>query len=329
MSQSQKLLVMLALCSACSSPASNPWTLVGHRLPAALLSVWGSNAHDVYAVGGDLGTGGGPQVVHWDGSAWSHLATGQTGNLWWVFGFANGPIYMGGDGGMILRYESGVFTRMSTPGINTVFGLWGSSPDDMWAVGGAVGGANGAFAWRLQGDTWVDAGLLPSTFASTDVIWKMVGRNASDAWMVATNGNTLRWDGAALSLVATGAGESLFTVSADADRYVAVGGFGTGIVLENTGTGWTNASPSPSSPGLIGVALSAHGDYAVGQEGAVYSRDGAWSEVKTGANLDESFHSVWVDDTGGVWAVGGQVLTLPLVDGTLIYNGASAPRELQ
>ncbi len=321
---------MLALCSACGSPESRPWALVAHHLPAALLSVWGTSDHDVYAVGGDLGDGSGPEVVHWDGSAWNHLATGQTGDLWWVFGFANGPIYMGGAGGMILRYESGVFTRMTTPGINTVFGMWGSSPTDMWAVGGAVGGANGAFAWRLQGDTWVDNHLLPATFSSTDVIWKMYGRSANDAWMVATNGNALRWDGTTVTLVPTGAHESLFTVHADADRYVAVGGFGTGIVLENTGAGWTNASPAVASPGLVGVRLSPEGDFAVGQEGAVYSRAGGdWNEVPTGQSLDESFHSVWIDDKGGVWAVGGQVLTLPLVDGTVMYGGASAPGELQ
>ena len=134
-------------------------------------------------------------------------------------------------------------------------------------------------------------------------------------------------DGASLTASTVG-GESLFTVHGDANRFVAVGGFGTGKILENDGSGWRDASPS-GAPALIGVCVSSHGDYAVGQDGAVFTRGGSgWTAVKLGVSLDESFHSVWIDPTGGVWAVGGQVLTLPLTDGIVVHRGAPLPEGL-
>ena len=321
------LLVLLPLV-ACSSPESPEWQIVGRHLPSALFSVWGTSATDVFVVGGDAGDGRGPVVQHFDGASWTRLPTGHVGNLWWVFGFPGGPIYMGCDGGAILRYQGGTFTPLATPGIGTVYGIWGATPDDVWAVGGNPGGQSGAFAWRLQGDTWADAPGFPADLATSDAIWKMYGRSASDAWMVGTGGKALHWDGVSLTQVSTGAGESLFTVHADANGYVAVGGVGTGVVLENTGSGWHNASPSGASP-LIGVCLSAHGDYAVGQDGAVYTRKAsAWSKVQTGLVIDESFHSVWVDPSGAVWAVGGEVLTPPYLDGIVAHQGAQIPEGL-
>ncbi len=35
------------------------------------------------------------------------------------------------------RCKTALSHAMTTPGTNTVFGIWGSSPDDLWAVGGA------------------------------------------------------------------------------------------------------------------------------------------------------------------------------------------------
>jgi hypothetical protein len=320
------------ILGACGGDDPPSWQVVARDLPGALFSVWGTSGSDVYVVGADGHDGHGPQVRHFDGTAWSRLDTGMTGgDLWWVFGFAGGPVYMGGSAGTILRYQSGSFTRTTTPGIATVFGIWGASPSDVWAVGGNPGGQSGAFAWRLQGgDTWVEAPGFPADLAGADAMWKMYGRSASDAWIVGTRGKALHWDGAALTQASTGAGEGLFTVHADADRYVAVGGVGTGVIVENTGSGWHNASPAAAAPPLVGVCLSAHGNYAVGWDGSVYSRDASgWTAVPVGIHLEEIFHAVWVDPAGsGVWAVGGQVLTAPFIDGIVLHQGITIPEGI-
>jgi hypothetical protein len=149
-----RLAPLLALAgTGCSDGerAAPAWQLVAPHLDGALLSVWGTSARDVWAVGSDSRDGLGATVLHFDGASWERLETGQAGDLWWAFGFAAGPLYLGGTGGTILRFDDGEFTRMNTPGTGTVFGIWGATADDLWAVGGAPGGAQGAFAWRLQG----------------------------------------------------------------------------------------------------------------------------------------------------------------------------------
>lgn len=314
-------LCVLPVACGSADDREEEWELVSRRLPSALLSVWGTSERDVFAVGSDADDGLGPAVLHYDGDAWTRLETGQEGDLWWVFGFEGGPVYMGGEGGMILRYQAGSFARMATPGTGTVFGIWGPSADDVWAVGGSLGGASGAFAWRLAGDAWELAPGFPSRLAARDAIWKMYGRSADDAWMVGTNGKTVRWDGASMIEATSGAEEPLFTVHADVGRFAAVGGFGAGKIVENGGGGWVDVSPT-GAPGLIGVWLSPEGDYAVGQQGAIYERgESGWSAVDVGLYFDESFHSVWVDPSGGVWAVGGHVLAFPLKDGVILHRG--------
>jgi hypothetical protein len=325
----------LLCASACGSDPKPDatWQLVHDGLPGALLSVWGTSSSDVWAVGSDAGDGAGPTVLHLQGGAWSRLETGETGDLWWVFGFADGPIYMGGNGGVILRYEEGAFTRMQTPSTGVVFGLWGSSPEDMWAVGGQEGGSQGAFAWRLDGDRWSLAPGFPSELSVTDALWKVFGQGPSDVWMVGTGGKMLHYDGVSLTPAFAGVAESLFTVHANQDRFAAVGGFGTGLLLEHpvssgTSEAWVDKSPK-GAPSIIGVCLSDAGGYAVGEFGYVAARGPSeWATEDTGFDTVfgvRSLHSVWLDPEGGVWAAGGQVRVPPLVDGIMLHRGAAVP----
>ncbi len=313
------LVPILFLCAACGPPKPS-WQLVHSELDGALLSVWGTSATDVWAVGGDVGMG--PEVLHFDGNRWERVETGHTGALWWVFGFEGGPIYMGGEGGAILRYEGGTFTPMTTPGTETVFGIWGASPSDVWAVGGASD-ATGGFAWRLDGDAWVEEPTLPAEVPTGAAIWKVQGRSANDAWLVGSNGVSLHWDGSALTPMTTGVGSSLFTVSANEGRYAAVGGLSSGIVVENEGDGWHDVTPDPALPGLSGVVLGdADTGFAVGAYGTVLARDGAgWHTEETDLAVDENLHAVWIDPTGGVWAVGGRTASFPLARGVLLHRG--------
>ncbi len=321
----RRFLFLVPLLIACESPQ---WEVVHHDLPGALLSVWGTSASDVWAVGGDVGSG--PEVLHYDGTAWERIDTGHTGALWWVFGFEGGPVYVGGEGGAILRYEDGAFTPMTTPGTNTVFGIWGASPDDLWAVGGASD-ATGGFAWRLEGDAWVEEPTLPADVPSSAAIWKVFGRSADDVWLVGSNGVSLYWDGSTLTRGETGVGSSLFTVSANERRFTAVGGLGNGIIVEDEGSGWHNVTPDNALAGLSGVVLGA-GDtgFAVGNYGQILARDSnGWHAEETTLDVVQNLHAVWLDPDGGAWAVGGQTFSFPLTDGVLIHRGGPISAELR
>ncbi len=305
------------------------WQLVHNDLPGALLSVWGTGPDDVWAVGGDARDGTGPLVIHFDGAAWSRVPTGETeGNLWWVFGFADGPVYMGGEGGVILRREGGTFTRMSTPGTDTVYGIWGASPSQLWAVGGAAD-STGGFAWRLSGDTWTPEPSVPAEVPTTGAIWKIFGTAADEAWLVGSNGIALHWDGSKLMSADTGVGSSLFTVHERDGLYAAVGGLATGIIVEHDGTRWNNVTPEPAPMGLSGVTLGEGGSgIAVGSFGTVYTRaDDGWTSADLGFSVGANFHGSWIDDDGGMWAVGGQTFSPPYTEGLLIHRGAEISGE--
>ena len=158
------LLLALDL-SACQpdAPAAftapEQWTALGEHAGEALLAVGGRSETDVFAVGADKGKG--PLVLHYDGKGWARLDTKSRGDLWWVHAFADGPVFVAGAHATILRYENETFTRMKTPGLgyHTVYGVWGSSPDDVYAVGSGSG-RNG-FVWHYDGKEWTDL-LLPA-----------------------------------------------------------------------------------------------------------------------------------------------------------------------
>lgn len=295
------------------------WQVIRDGMPQALMSVWGTSANDVWAVGADIPDDtAGPLVVHYDGTSWSTLDTGTTGDLWWVFGFPGGPVFMGGKGGQILRYENGTFTPMTTPGTQTVFGIWGSSPTDVWAVGADEGGQSGGFAWRLQGDTWVDAGL-PAT-ATSKAVWKVHGNAADDVWMVGTAGLLVHWNGTTFEETNMGS-VSLFTVHCDGARCAAVGGFGSAVIFEHDGMSWRDAS-TPTDPPLTGVCITPDAGYTVGDFGTVLERDaaGAWAQIDP-VDTNETLHSIWIDPEGGLWTVGGRVRVVPLRNGVMAYRG--------
>ncbi len=320
-------LAMLAaalLLAACDDdpPPEAEWQIVHEALPGALISVWGTSATDVWTVGGDPGDGTGPFVLHFDGEGWTRLATGTEGALWWVHGFEGGPVLVGGEGGHILRYAGGAFEAMETPGTATVFGIWGSSPDDVWAVGGTMA-AGGGFVWRFDGSAWTEV-AIPAE-AEMQNIYKVWGTAADDVWLVGTGGLLMHWDGSEMAVLPSGTTRTIFTVHALGDRVAAVGGLGTGVILEpDPATGeWQDVTPELIQQ-MIGIWLTESGGFAVGVYGEILRRDeDGWVKEDSGFALAESLHGVWVDPDGGVWAVGGNVLAYPLVQGILMHRGTS------
>ena len=312
-----------------AEPESEPWQVVHEGLPGALLSVWGASPSDVWSVGGDAGDGKGPMVIHYDGKAWTRLETGSSGDLWWVFGFAGGPVFMGGANGQILKYAAGKFEKLETPGTNTVYGIWGSAPDDLWAVGGAGGTPTGGFAWRYDGTRWRLAEGLPEALQTGATLFKVWGRSANDVWIVGTDGVLVHHDGSKFEQIDNPNPRTLFTVHGDAERVFAVGGSVDGVLLERAGSSWTDITPR-AAPQLAGVCTGKGGTtFAVGLAGSVYSdEDGAFARVNTDLDITDDLHGVWVDDTGGVWAVGGDVLSLPLLHGVMIHRGAEVASGL-
>jgi hypothetical protein len=312
------LLLLLSACGGGSDAGSGEWQVVMSDLPAGLTSVWGTSATDIWAIGGDPNNTGNT-VKHFDGTRWQDMTTGSKGDLWWVYGFPGGSTFFGGANGLILRYQDGQFDAMKTPGDATVYGIWGTSEDDLWAVGGNVG--SDAFAWRYDGTAWTNAAGFPPVLVNSQSLFKVWGSSADHVWMVGTEGTILFYDGDRLTQVKSNTTRDLFTVSGREGLAATVGGFGSGVILENDGSGWQDVTPD-KTPQLVGVVVAADTAYAVGIEGALEQRNnsGDWEPVKTGLKTSLTIHTIWVDPDGGVWAVGGDVLSSPLEDGIMIHR---------
>jgi hypothetical protein len=314
-----------------------PWQILASEMPNALLSVSGRSASDVWAVGADKGSG--PLVLHFDGKGWQSLHTGQSGDLWWVQAIAGGPVLMGGAGGLVLRYEHERFARVPTPAVagQTVYGVWGKSGDDFYAVGN-VGGKKG-FLWHLRGGVAqaealprharVDGGADGGVGGDAPGLFKVWGEG-DEVWVVGAEGTVLYRKGdAPFALVPSGTKETLFTVAGTGGRVLAVGGGNNGIVLEGRGGVLRDVSP-PGAPLFQGVfATEANGDWVSGARAMVYARSGggAFAGLDHGLVLpvQSSLHSIYVDPTGGVWSAGGNVLTTALDGGMLIHFGSAVP----
>lgn len=311
------------------TPEPLTWATVTQVRPEALLGISGRSATDVWAVGADRGRG--PQVLHFDGTVWTEIPTGLRGDLWWVHAFPDGPVLMSGGSATILRYENGAFTRMRTPGLarHTVYGVWGARPDDLYAVGAISD--RGGFIWHYDGTQWSELPLpladLPRT-ADGDLpgFFKVWG-TGGDVYVVGARGVAMRSrGGGAFTVLPTGTTSRLFTVHGGGGVVAVVGGEGQGEILELDEAAGRFVSRAPEgTPLMQGVTLSDDGTgWATGFRGEIYRRsNGRWAQAELDVTAPvESLHAAWTDPEGGVWAVGGNVLSGGLDAGALLHGGA-------
>jgi hypothetical protein len=165
----------------------------------------------------------------------------------------------------------------------TLLSVWGTAPDDVFAVGGALGNGTPAAMLHYDGSAWTE--LAPG---GTATLWWTYGTSDKDVWAVGEQGRIVHWDGAAFVEHASGTTATLFGVWAAATNDVwAVGGTpGAGasapndVVLHFDGSSWTPAPP-PQALGLSFFKVwgaSANDLYVVGEAGVMWHRSGtAWT----------------------------------------------------
>ncbi len=323
-------IIAVAFTAACRNNKPPELTEAGVHERAAFLSVAGSAADDVWVAGAQDQPAGPGTLLHYDGSSWSSVDVPALHDLWWLHAFDDGTLYAAGAGATVLRIDGDTITRESTPVFfgNTVYGVWGTSPDDAWAVGGFAG--RDGFAWHTEGDDWSPVPLpddLPlSDRGEPPPLFKVWGRSSDDVWMVGGLGTVLHWDGTSIERVDSGSSTQLLTVvglpeDADAD-VVIVGGLVGGTVLKGGVDGFVDDTPE-GAPLLQAVTVADDGAIWVAGEGgyAARQRPGKdWEVVDLGfATTPQSVHALWAapGDRDTLWAVGGRVLSPELDQGVI------------
>ncbi len=351
------LSMMLALLIGCTKSSDSGTTasdtgsesacmtgtgcILAEELPYGLLSVQAEASDDVWIVGSspEPADGSGPAVLHFNGTDWERLNTSEWAGaeLWWAWIASDEAVFVGNQGVILeLDRDDGSLTAVDGPSPETTFfGVWGSDPEDLWAVGQTEGGDGPRAIWRrLDGEwsAWQDPSL---GLGDPGVIYfKVHGTARDDVWFVGTGGRALHWDGSALRPIATDGDTPtstapLLTVDADPSMPVAVGGAGNGLLLEYDGSAWRDKSPA-FQPGLNGVCSGADQQWAVGQNGSRSSRseDGAWesdTDRMQSPPTYEDWHGCDVAPNGVLWTVGGRIASRPLTSGVIGIQGPVVP----
>ncbi|MBX2799331.1 MAG: hypothetical protein KTR31_16770 [Myxococcales bacterium] len=299
---------------------------------AALLSVWGPGPSDLWMVGSDDGAG--PVVLHLEQGAWSRIDVDSPGDLWWVWSSGSDRVWMAGDGGRVVTYDRATGTSETTVITNTaykLFGLWGTSDTDVYAVGGDINGNLDGVVLHYDGAKWSEvATASPGEQVTVRSAFKVAGSGPDDVWVVGTGALIMHWDGATWEDVEAPLFGStpLTTVHASGpDEAIAVGGFGNAAVTRFDGTDWTDDSPPPQAvaPFFNGVFTTTdRGVVACGGNGSIFwRRSDEWTLDPRPRPTAHDFHACLLDDAGDVWAVGGDLTGLS--EGVVVYGGSDAP----
>jgi len=146
------------------------WSQMDSGTTYGINDLWGTSSTDVYAVG-DSGT-----VLHYNGSIWSPMNTGTTADLNSLWATASSDVFAVSSTGTIMHHDGSAWDSTSSP--IELYGVWGSSPTDVFAVGRRAGGYWGVL--HYDGISWTEMTTPPSTH----YLWGVWGSSSSDVFAV-------------------------------------------------------------------------------------------------------------------------------------------------
>jgi hypothetical protein len=172
--------------------------------------------------------------------------------------------------------------------------VWGTSPTDIWAGGGA------GSVLHYDGTTWIGlTNILTTTLTSIQ------GSASNDVWFSDGSRTALHWDGTALAKVTV---DSSFTIRATwgigATNLWAVGQSGT--IRHWNGTTWSTIPSGTLNDLTAIVGATANDIYAAGANGTFLHWDGtAWSTAAIAAPASTTAKLRYIAGTTGLWAIAG------------------------
>jgi len=319
------LVLLLAGCPHRDRPAIE-WKPVLEGDPRGLfLSAWGPAADEVWVVGGQQHQG--VALVGSADAGFTQRALPEgTPLLDWVHGTGSDDVWVGGISGTLLHWNGTGWEDFSIATDAAIWGIYAKSPTEAYAVGGTSSwGGDRAVAFAWDGQSWAPMDL-PAAARDAASLFKVT--DAGDAvWMVGVDGLALRATGGqALVSVPTGYADDLVTVNAMGGPLIAVGGRGTGAVLEVEGDGL--AVKAEARAGLEGVTVFSPTEALVtgenGFTGLYHIDTDVLDEVP--AVTEDVLHGSFAASDGRLYAVGGNLFTAgSTFAGTML--SAPAPGE--
>lgn len=249
-------MVMIGLVTtgvACGPPSNDPtWKPAFDASEFGwILNVAGTSPDDIYAVGGEPDDGA---MKHYDGSAWRDVALPDGAPLLnWVHTFDDAAPVAVGNEGLVLRHVDGEWQREETPTDQDLWGIWGASRDNLWAVGGNGNEAEQATILRWRGSEWSEVDVPELERPRVRAFFKVWGTGPDNVYIVCQNGAVLHWDGSSLAEELVGTGADLISLwGTGPDNIAVIGGRTNAVLARWDGDEWTSHELS-GVPGMNGI----------------------------------------------------------------------------
>jgi hypothetical protein len=148
------------------------------------IHVWGTSPNNVYATGSaETNFQWSGRILHYDGASWTTQRSDPYISLFGVWGSSATDVFAVGDS--ILHYDG---TSWTAQRISALYAVWGTSDHDVFAVG------DYASVMHYDGTTWT-LQIAPGEGGSPwefDGVW---GSSASDVFTVGQGGAIWHYDG--------------------------------------------------------------------------------------------------------------------------------------
>ena len=275
-------------------------------------NVWGTSGTNIFAYSDDA-------LYHYDGSAWSKM-TDSSFWSWGIWGSSINDIWLGGGN---YHYDS---LTLSTIGYEDFgdgelsdnwgtedwdhspygFGLWGSSSNDVWAVGEGhhsnSTGESKAVIWHYDGSVWTEFFVHSRSGTIFNDIW---GFSESDIFAVGNPNLLYHYDGSSwhginnLSNLPYGSEQFNGVWGTSANNVYATGHFGA-IYHYKGNYDWEEVFRPEYMESFTGIwGTSANNIYAAGASGKMYHYNGSsWSMIK---ELNGWLTKVWGSSANDVF----------------------------
>lgn len=322
------VVLLLASCSDCKPNNSNNepdmWSDTDGGLPDGYtepfdpddlgwgLHVIGRAEDEIYVAGGTPDRG---ILLQFDGAEWTEDDVPDgTPLLNWVALFDDGQKAAVGNEGTILWNDGSGWVAQDSSTSEDLWGIWGSSSGDVWAVGGRGRAAGQATVLRYQGGSWTVPDVPELARPAVNAFFKVWGTGADNVYIVGQNGGCLQWDGTALTEFGVGTSEDLISLwGTGPDDVLLVGGRGNGVLSHWNGDEWHTESISPA-PGVNGVWMPSPGEFWIagargtlrrGTVSASSSGERSFDVPRTRPLAQPDLHAVYGVPDYGLIAVGG------------------------
>jgi hypothetical protein len=243
------------------------------------------------------------------GASWVGQSSATENLLYGVWGSSGSDVFAVGEAGTVVHYDGESWTTQDSRTSDNLYAVWGSGPTDVFAVGGLEG-----TILHYDGEIWTQ-------FAKdrTDSLFGVWGTSHNDVFAVGYSGTILHYDGTSWTPQASGTGQWLHGVWGTSGTDVFAVGTG-GTILHYNGTTWTSQTSGTEGPFQGVWGATGTNVFAVGDGGAISHYNGStWTSQPTG--VAEPQLAVWGTSGSNVFAVGN--------GGTILrYNGTSWTQEV-